>query len=69
VTDWAELSPERKAGIRSEFARLRAESMNIPCTYCKATAGEVCINLANQGQLEHLPAHMWRLRDCGQHAA
>jgi hypothetical protein len=64
--EWNELSPERKAGIRAEFTRLRAESMNIACTYCKAIIGEVCINLANQGQLTHMPAHMSRIKECGQ---
>lgn len=46
---------------RAEFALLRAQSLNIPCTYCSALVGEVCINRLNQGQLEHLPAHFTRL--------
>lgn len=58
-----ELERMWNADIRAEFARLRAESLNIPCRYCKAVPGEVCINLENQGQLEKMPAHMWRLQE------
>lgn len=43
----------------------RDASLAVPCAYCHAEAGAVCVRLGTTVELVNAPAHTPRLRDAG----
>lgn len=51
-----------------EDAEDRRRAMTVPCRYCPATAGQVCVRRTADGEwveLENVAAHTPRLADAG----
>jgi hypothetical protein len=46
-----------------EKQRIRAESEQVSCPYCHEPAGFPCRNRSNGEQLEHIPAHISRIKE------
>lgn len=51
------------AGIKAEFARLRAEALTRPCPYCHLPVGERCRTPTTGAEIVHQPAHHQRLKE------
>ena len=44
-------------------SRTREDALRVPCTHCRARAGEPCVNEITGRELWHFAAHAVRIKD------